>query len=84
LANIYERQYRQMKDPVLFEASEQAIDRVLGNRLAGQKQKTEALALKGRNQETRWRLGFIDFDSVQERHKAALSPFILSSLRVIE
>jgi len=73
LANIYERLYREAKKPVLIESSDQAIDRVLGNESTSRKQRAEALALKGRNQKTLWRLEFDGLQTSEERRKAAIN-----------
>jgi hypothetical protein len=79
LANIYERLYRKAKQPALLEASDQAIDRVLGGGAANRKQRAEALALQGRNQKTRWRLEFSDVKATDERRKAAMNRALLRS-----
>lgn len=81
LANIYERRYRSTKQPELLEASEQAIDRVLGSDAASKQQKAEALALKGRNQKTRWRLEFKDVSTTDERRKVAMNRALLGSYK---
>ena len=78
LANIYERLYRKAKQQVLLEASEQAIERVLGI-TTNRKQRAEALALKGRNQKTRWRLEFGDLKVVDERRKVAMNRALIRS-----
>jgi len=79
LANIYERLYRQTKQPEQLEASDQAIERVLSGEGVARKQLAEALALKGRNQKTRWRLEFEGRSTLEERRKAALNRVLLRS-----
>ena len=79
LANIYERRYRETKQPEIFEASEHAISRVLDNSLSSPKQRAEALALKGRNQKTSWRIEFNDLGTVEERRKAAMNRALIRS-----
>lgn len=79
LANIYEHMYRETKDPEWFEASEQAICRVLSCCSAGRKERAEALAFKGRNEKTRWRVAFKDSESVEERRKAAMNRALIRS-----
>jgi tetratricopeptide (TPR) repeat protein len=58
LANLYERQYRIEKRDALLETSNQMIERVLGNDSATPANRTEALALEGRNLKTLWRQRF--------------------------
>ncbi|HSB70467.1 MAG TPA: tetratricopeptide repeat-containing protein [Candidatus Methylomirabilis sp.] len=85
LANIYERLYRievrrnTDKASALLEVSEQAIERVLGSHVTSRKQQAEALALKGRNHKTRWRLEFSDLPAVEERRKAAMNRALIRS-----
>lgn len=55
LANLYERQYRENKRESLLEASNQAIRKVLDNERCTRAQRSEALALEGRNLKTLWR-----------------------------
>lgn len=55
LANIYERQYRQIGNDELLTLSQQAIDRVLDSPLCTNEQRAEMLALRGRNLKTIWR-----------------------------
>jgi hypothetical protein len=73
LANIYERLHRDMKKPELLKASDQAIERVLASQDVTSTDRVEALALKGRNQKTQWRLEFEDLQSVAERRQAAMN-----------
>jgi len=79
LANIYERRYRKERaqgrnQPQLFAASDAAIARVLS---LGQgvtaAQRAEALALKGRNKKTSWRLSFETVPDQAERRRIATS-----------
>jgi tetratricopeptide repeat protein len=79
LANIYERLYRTAQDPELLEASEQAIGRVLGSGLTSSRERTEALALKGRNEKTRWRLEFRNLKAPDERRKVAMNRALIRS-----
>jgi len=79
LANIYERLYRTTKHPELIEASDQAIERVLGNHGTSRNQRAESLALKGRNQKTRWRLEIEELQTVEERRRAALNRALVQS-----
>lgn len=78
LANIYERLYREEKKSELIELSAQALDRVLNNVLTGGKQRVEALALRGRNQKTRWRLEFEELAS-EEKRTAAMNRALINS-----
>jgi hypothetical protein len=75
LANVYERLYREKKDPdpVLLALSDQAIERVLAGRDVSSKNRVEALALQGRNQKTRWRLEFGELTSGEARRSAAMT-----------
>ena len=79
LANIYERHFQKTKKPDVLEASEQAIHRVLNNKMASRHQKAEALALKGRNQKTAWRLEFDIIDTVSERRRVAMNRGLIKS-----
>ncbi len=76
LANIFERLYRQTHRPEWIEASDQAIDRV---RSTGRQQRAEALALRGRNQKTHWRVDFGHLDKPEERRKAAMNRTLIDS-----
>jgi hypothetical protein len=78
LANIYERLYRDEKKPELIELSEQALDRALNNILTSRKQRVEALALRGRNQKTRWRLEFEELNP-EEKRSAAMNRALINS-----
>ena len=81
LANIYERMYQDTNDPSLIESSDQAIERVIGNNSTSRRERTEALALKGRNQKTRWRLEFKQLETVEERRKAAMNRALIRSYK---
>ena len=71
LANVYERRYRKEKKPEFFEASKQAIARVVGNPRATTRQRAEAMALEGRNYKTQWRLDFEDLPDLPMRREKA-------------
>jgi hypothetical protein len=79
LANIYERLYKKSKDPAMLLKSDQAIERVLAGRDLSANQRAEALALKGRNQKTRWRIEFASLGSVEERRGAAMNQSLRKS-----
>jgi hypothetical protein len=80
LANIYERLFKEKKEPYWMEYSDQAIDRVLVNgSTTTLAQKAEALTLKGRNQKTRWRLELGSLSSKEERRRKALTRKLLGS-----
>jgi hypothetical protein len=72
LANIYERQYRRDRKPETLRVSDQAIDRVLTQTASTTAaHRAEAIALKGRNQKTLWRLGFEGIEDVAIRREQA-------------
>lgn len=73
LANIYERLYRISEKAELLTFSDQAINRVLNNANTTSNNRIEALALKGRNQKTRWRQGFIDYENSEDRRMCAMN-----------
>ena len=73
LANVYERLYRTALQPQLLEASDQALQRVLADGRADQKQVVEAHTLRARNEKTRWRLEFEPLGTLAERRAAAMS-----------
>jgi hypothetical protein len=79
LANIYERLHRRKKDPELLLKSDQAIKRVLDSKDAPTKDRVEALALRGRNQKTRWRLEFEGLGALGERREAATNQALRKS-----
>jgi hypothetical protein len=72
LANIYERQYRRDRKPETLRVSDHAIDRVLAQTASTTAaQRAEAMALKGRNQKTLWRLGLEGVEDVAIRREKA-------------
>ncbi|MFC7736517.1 tetratricopeptide repeat-containing protein [Roseomonas sp. GCM10028921] len=75
LSNIYERLYAADRPPrlELLEASNQAIARALGGGRADAGQRAEALALRGRNTKTLWRLDFETLESVAGRRERAMN-----------
>jgi hypothetical protein len=73
LANIYERLHRKGRNAELLLKSDQAIERVLGSEDVSTKDRVEALALRGRNQKTRWRLDFETLATVEERRETAMN-----------
>lgn len=79
LANVCERLYKTDKKPTRLLMSNQAIERVLGDRRATRDERVEALALKGRNLKTLWRENFELLVSVEERRAVALSKKIRAS-----
>ena len=79
LANIYERLSRVGKSPELLKLSDQAIERVVVSKNASSTNRVEALALKGRNQKTRWRLEFDALQSVPARRQAAMNQALRES-----
>jgi len=84
LSSIYERLYRDTKNPELITASDQAIDRVLGNGSTSRNQRAEALALMGRNQKTHWRLEFIGVETTEGRRKAATNRALIRSYQAYQ
>lgn len=73
LANVYERLFRSAGRPELLTKSDHAIERVLASDKITQKQRLESLALKGRNQKTRWRREFERLTTVEERRDTAMN-----------
>lgn len=73
LANVYERLYRTVLQPQLLVASDQALQRVLADRRAGQEQVVEAHTLRARNEKTRWRREFEQLGTLAERRAAAMN-----------
>lgn len=73
LANIYERLYRNSQKAELLTSSDQALDRVLNNVDTPSNNRVEALALRGRNQKTRWREGFSSYDNIEDRRMCAMN-----------
>jgi hypothetical protein len=83
LANIRERQSRDTRSDEerakLLAASDDAINRVLANPAVERQERAEALALKGRNQKTHWRLTFAACASVADRRRAGLNRALVES-----
>jgi len=77
LANIYERLYRESKDPVLLRSSDHALDRVLRRDELSKADRAEALSLRARNLKTRWRLEFTDQTDVGRRREAAMNRLLI-------
>lgn len=73
LANIYERLYRNEGKLELLTASDQAVEQVLASRDTTSKSRVEAMALKGRNQKTRWRRAFRNLATINARRLAAMN-----------
>lgn len=73
LANLYERLYRGALRPQLLVASDHALERVLADGRAEQKQVVEAHTLRARNEKTRWRLEFEQLATLPERRTAAMN-----------
>jgi hypothetical protein len=76
LANVFERQSRDKvrtadQRAQRLASSDQAIGRVFSNASATRAQRSEALALQGRNQKTHWRDG-LDKPTESERRRSAL------------
>jgi hypothetical protein len=76
LASVYERLYRSNGKPQTLSASDQAIAQVLASPAADLKSRAEALALKGRNQKTRWRKQFEGLAEEADRRAAAMDPLL--------
>ena len=79
LANLYERQYRREKRPELLEDSNQAITRVVDSKRSSSEHRAEALALRGRNAKTLWRLDFEELPDVAQRRERATNRKLLRS-----
>jgi hypothetical protein len=79
LANLLERQYRSEKRAELLEESNQAIDAVLANKKTTADRHAEALALRGRNLKTLWRLDFEALGDVAERREKATNRNLIGS-----
>jgi hypothetical protein len=73
LADIFERKYRRVLDPVILKESDLAILRALDNSRVSEQQRAEGLAFHGRNAKTRWRLKFKDAPRLEERRKIAIN-----------
>ncbi|WP_218511023.1 tetratricopeptide repeat-containing protein [Variovorax sp. dw_308] len=72
LANLYERQFKQTGEATLLERSNLAIERVLARKPLPPTDRAEALALKGRNLKTLWRLAFSKLDTPEQRRARAI------------
>ena len=81
LANIYERLYREKKQPELLTSSDQGIDRVVDNKNAAQSDRVEALTLRGRNGKTRWREQFSSITVLGTRRAGAMNEQLRQSYR---
>jgi hypothetical protein len=79
LANIYERLYKRYRKPEFLTESDHSIARVLESPETELKHRVEALALRGRNEKTRWREQFEKLTTVQERRSTATSEMLRSS-----
>ena len=79
LANVYERLHRVRKSPELLLKSDQSLERVLEAGDVSTKDRVEALALKGRNQKTSWRLEFESLGTVAARREAAMNEALRKS-----
>jgi hypothetical protein len=79
LANIYERLHRKRRDPELLLLSDHAIERVLDGKGVSTRDRVEALALRGRNQKTRWRMDFEGLATLEERRAAATNEALRES-----
>jgi hypothetical protein len=79
LANIYERLYRSSQKSEYLTSSDQAIERVTNNPDSTSQNRVEALALKGRNQKTRWRQGFSIYDNSDDRRLCAMNRELLNA-----
>jgi hypothetical protein len=79
LANIYQRLSRDGERPEFLIVSDQAIERVLASDKATALNRVEALALKGRNQKTRWRNDFEKIATLNGRRAAAMNQALRKS-----
>jgi hypothetical protein len=84
LANIFERQSQDQLLPAdrraaLLVASDQAIENVVTRTSITRAQQAEALALKGRNQKTHWRLSWSAATDVASRRHQALKRSLIES-----
>lgn len=73
LANLYERLYRRTLKETWLELSNQAIRRVLARVDLSPAQRSEAMALQGRNLKSAWRMAFRQATSVAQRREQALN-----------
>jgi hypothetical protein len=81
LANVHERVYKQSSDPVDLELSNQSIQRVLSTENLIPTQRSEALALQGRNLKSLWRLDLAGFDSIETRRERAIDVRAIKSYK---
>lgn len=79
LANLYERHYRKKKSADLLTKSDQALQRVLDSKGVSVERRVEALALRGRNHKTRWRLDFAGLETIEARREAAMNEALRKS-----
>lgn len=79
LANLYERLFRQTKDPVRLQISNQAIERVLQCENLSPAHESEALALQGRNLKTLWRLTFEKLPTLRQRRERAIDRRVIQA-----
>jgi hypothetical protein len=79
LANIYERQYKELNKPEVLETSNHAVARVLEETRLTPRQQSEALGLRGRNLKTLWRRDFDRQDDIAPRRQAAVNSMLLEA-----
>lgn len=79
LATLLERGYRRTKRLSEFEASQQAIERVLDGNRATTTERAEALALKGRNVKSRWRLELDSGTDLSKRRASAINKHLFGA-----
>ncbi|SER52187.1 hypothetical protein SAMN04244573_03782 [Azotobacter beijerinckii] len=72
LANLYERRYRSTLERDKLQRSDQAIERMLRGDNVSPAYRSEALALRGRNLKTLWRLEFAKLGTLEERQARAV------------
>lgn len=73
LANLYERLYRESRQPELLTLSDQAIARAVADGGADRRERVEAHALRARNAKTRWREEFEALGTPEARRTTAMS-----------
>ena len=79
LANVFERMYRESENEKDLTRSDHAIDRVLEAPELNDADRAEALALRGRNFKSRWRLAFENLDTLNQRRGAAANKLLRRS-----
>jgi hypothetical protein len=79
LATVYERLYKLYGDPADLERSNQAILRLLERQSLSPTQRSEALALEGRNMKTLWRRDFASLETQEARRERAIDSRALGS-----